>query len=260
MSRIKECFDALRRQNKKALVGFITPGVPEGADTVELALSLSEAGCDILELGIPFSDPAADGPVIQRASDLALRSGVTPESVLSIAAGIRSRSQMPLLFLMYYNTIYHFGVESFAQACMDAGIDGLIVPDLPYEEQDELLPHLTARDIDLITLAAPTSGERLGMIVPSATGFVYCVSTAGVTGERSRVESDIDAFLARIGSLTATPRAVGFGISTPEQARRLAPHCEGVIVGSGLVRRLMDEDIPSALSFISSLRRALDDE
>jgi tryptophan synthase alpha chain len=167
---------------------------------------------------------------------------------------------MPLLFLLYYNTIFRYGAERFAAACGSSGVDGLIVPDLPFEERGDLLSTLTPRGIDLITMAAPNSGERLAMILPPATGFVYCVSAAGVTGERNRVEASLDGFLETVGRLTAAPRAVGFGISTPEQARRVKSYCEGVIVGSGLVRRLMEDGTGAALGFIASLRRALDEE
>lgn len=259
MSRIERCFEALKRQNRKALIGFAVPGVPEGADTAELALALEGAGCDLLELGVPFSDPIADGPVIQTASERALRSGMTPGAVLDIAARVRERSEMPLLFLLYYNTIFHYGAERFAAACESSGVDGLIVPDLPFEERGELLSALAPRDVDLITMAAPNSGERLERILPPAAGFVYCVSAAGVTGERDRVEASLDGFLTAVGRLTAAPRAVGFGISSPEQARRVKSFCEGVIVGSGLVRRLMEEGTDAALGFIASLRRALDE-
>lgn len=258
MSRITERFAELRGKNRTALIPFFVPGVPGGVSIEDMVLHLAQAGADLIEIGVPFSDPVADGPVIQRADEAALAGGMNLDTILNAVANVRPRTETPLLLLIYFNTIHHYGCERFASACREAGVDGLIVPDLPYEEQAELREPLAGMPIDLIPLAAMTSRNRLPMILDNAGGFVYCVSTKGVTGERGQLNVGLSGFLAEIKEITDTPRAVGFGISTPEQARFLKPHCEGIIIGSALVRRLLDEGLKAGTDFIHLMRKALD--
>ena len=258
MSRIAEHFAALEQRGRTALIPFFVPGVPAGVSIEDMILGLAESGADLIEIGVPFSDPVADGPVIQQADEQALSGGMNIDTILKAVASVRDKTQTPLLLLIYFNTIHHYGCRRFATDCRDAGVDGLIVPDLPYEEAAELKDPLSGLPIDLITLASMTSHDRLPMILKDSRGFVYCVSTRGVTGERGQLSEGLDEFLAEIKDITNTPRAVGFGISTPEQVRSLKPHCEGIIVGSALVRRLLDEGLESGMNFVRTLRKALD--
>jgi len=258
MSRISERFTELKEKNRTALIPFFVPGVPAGVSIENMVLHLEEAGADLIEIGVPFSDPVADGPVIQRADEAALADGMNLDTVLNAVANVRSKTATPLLLLIYFNTVHHYGCDRFANACRDAGVDGLIVPDLPYEEAAELSEPLQGMPVDLITLASMTSRDRLPMILHDSRGFVYCVSTKGVTGERGQLSDGLSGFLAEVRDITSTPRAVGFGISTPEQVRSLAPHCEGIIIGSGLVRRLLDEGLSEGMNFVRTLRKALD--
>jgi tryptophan synthase alpha chain len=258
MSRITECFAKLKEKKRTALIPFFVPGVPAGVSIEEMVLHLMQAGADLIEIGVPFSDPVADGPVIQRADEKALADGMNIDTILNAVANVRDKTATPLLLLIYFNTIHHYGCQRFAEACRDAGVDGLIVPDLPYEEAAELKEPLSGMSVDLISLASMTSRDRLPMILKDSRGFVYCVSTRGVTGERGQLSEGLGGFLTEIGDITNTPRAVGFGISTPEQVRSLQPHCEGIIIGSGLVRRLLDEGLDSGTNFVRTLRKALD--
>lgn len=253
MSRIENAF---YKNNRKALIPFIVPGVC-GAPVDEIVCSLVDNGADIVEIGIPFSDPVADGPTIQRAGQMALNNGMNTDIVFDMVAKARSKSDVPLVLLVYYNTIFKYGNEKFVEKCLQSGIDGLIVPELPFEERAELDDVIAERPIDLITLAAPTSGDRLKKILPPAKGFIYCVSKAGVTGERSELSPDLKGFMIEVKAYTDKPRAIGFGISSPDMVKSVKAHCEGVIVGSALVRRLLDEDVKSAMDFIYSLRKAL---
>jgi tryptophan synthase alpha chain len=258
MSRITERFAELKKEGRTALIPFFVPGVPACVSIEEIILGLEEAGADLIEIGVPFSDPVADGPVIQRADEKALVGGMNLDTILSAVTNVRSKTATPLLLLIYFNTVHHYGCGRFASACLDVGVDGLIVPDLPYEEQGELREPLLGMPIDLIPLVSMTSRDRLPMILHDARGFVYCVSTTGVTGERGELNERLSGFLADVRDITHTPRAVGFGISTPEQVRYLRDHCEGVIIGSALVRRLLDEGMESGMNFVRSLRKVLD--
>ena len=256
MSRITERFIELKEKGRTALIPFFVPGAPAGVSIEEMILDLEQAGADLIEIGVPFSDPVADGPVIQRADEIALSGGMNLDTILNAVARVRSQTATPLLLLIYFNTVHHYGCGRFAKACRDAGVDGLIVPDLPYEEAMELKEPLAGMPIDLIPLASMTSRDRLPMILEDAEGFVYCVSTTGVTGERGELNKGLSGFLTDVKDITGTPRAVGFGISTPEQARSLRSHCEGIIIGSALVRRLLDEGQKSGMNFIRSLRKS----
>lgn len=221
---------------KKAFIPFVTAGDPDLETTEKLVLMMAAAGADLIELGIPFSDPVAEGIVIQQADERALKSGTTTDKIFDMVKRVRQKSDVPLAFMTYINPIYVYGAGRFFKKCNECGIDAAIVPDLPFEERDELLPFCKANDVRLISLIAPTSEERIGMIAAAAQGFVYCVSSLGVTGVRNTITTDIGAMVKRIKAAKDIPCAIGFGISTPEQARRMAAVADGVIVGSAIVK------------------------
>lgn len=256
-TRISEKFIELKKANRKALIPFFVPGAHKDLSIEDVILNLEKSGADLIEVGIPFSDPVADGKTIQESAKVALNNGIHTNAILSAISNARKSTQVPILLLVYYNSIFKYGTKKFANACYSAGIDGLIIPDLPFEESDEMNVVLNELPIDLITLVARTSNERMKTILPNTSGFIYCVSSVGVTGERASVYEDITSFLDNIKSYTNTPRAVGFGISTPAQAQSISKSCEGVIVGSALVRRLLI-DPNSGFTFINELRNALD--
>lgn len=255
MSRIASVF----RPGHKVLIAYITIGYPNMKTTLEVASVLSDNGCDIIELGIPFSDPLADGVTIQQASYQALQQGVTPEVCLEVAYQLRQKLATPLVFMTYYNPVFNFGVEAFCQASTAAGIDGLIVPDLPLEEGAELEVITQKHNLDLIYLLAPTSTEeRISMVANRSQGFIYLVSITGVTGARQTLPPELEGFVKRVRQKAQQPLCVGFGISTPEQARRLAKVADGVIVGSRLIQLMVEDVTLSSLkAFILSLREAL---
>ena len=256
MSRIEKIF----KSGRKALIGYLTAGYPSAETTCEAAVVLAESGCDIIELGIPFSDPLADGATIQHASYEALQKGITPQDCLKIAATLRRRIDTPLVFMSYYNPLLNFGLEDFCRASAEAGIDGLIIPDLPPEEGGELEEAAGKHDIDLIYLLTPTStGERISLVAEKSRGFIYLVSITGVTGTRQALPADLEGFVERVRAQTPKPLCIGFGVSNPEQAKRVARIADGVIVGSRLIQ-LIDEDIAlaSLKSTLLSLREALD--
>ena len=236
MSRIQQRFDYLRSRSEKGLVTFITAGDPDLATTEELIGVLEGAGADIIELGVPFSDPMADGPTIQRASERALLSGTTLPGILDTVRSARQTSQVPILLMGYYNPVLSYGLERFAVDAAVAGVDGLLIVDLPPEESDELRGLLNRNGIDLICLLTPTSDDRrIDLVRKHGSGFLYYVSVTGVTGARQDVSPSVAGAVARIRARTDLPVAVGFGISTPEQASRMAEAADGVVVGSALV-------------------------
>jgi len=239
MTRIGEKFASLRKVGRKAFVGFLTAGDPSLERTAEVAVELEGAGVDVLELGVPFSDPLADGPVIQRASERALRRGVTFARVLELVATIRRRSQLPLLLFSYLNPLVRFGLRRAAEQAAASGADGVLVTDLPPEEAEEWLGTARAAGLDTVFLASPTSPEaRLRRVAEASRGFVYAISRTGVTGEREALSEDARPLVARLKALTDEPVAVGFGISKPEQVASVAAVADGVVVGSALVRFL----------------------
>ena len=241
MTRISDRFARLRAEGRSAFVGFVTAGDPSLDRTVDVAVSLAESGVDVLELGVPFSDPLADGPVIQRASERALRQGTTLATVLKCVRTIRQQSDVPLLLFSYLNPLLHFGLERLAGAAVDAGIDGVLVTDLPPEEADEWLSISRARDLDTVFLAAPTSPpERLARVASACRGFVYAVARTGVTGEQEQLSQDAAPLVRALRDLTPSPVALGFGISTPDQVAAAAALADGVVVGTALVRFLED--------------------
>ena len=239
MTRIGDRFGRLRVEGRKAFIAFLTAGDPSLDRTVDLALELDAAGVDVLELGVPFSDPLADGPVIQRASERALRRGVTLERVLEVVRRVRRRSQVPLLLFSYFNPIFRYGVDGLTAAARDAGVDGVLITDLPPEEAEGWLERARAAELDTVFLAAPTSPEeRLRRVAGASRGFVYAVSRTGVTGERDALSEDARPLVRRLKQLTGEPVALGFGIATPEQVRAAAEVADGAVVGSALVRFL----------------------
>jgi tryptophan synthase alpha chain len=239
VSGLSAAFASSRRAGRPAFVAFLTAGDPSLERTVEAALELDRAGADVLELGVPFSDPVADGPVIQRASERALRRGTHLSDVLEVARRIRQRSRLPIVLFSYYNPLLQRGLVRLAGEAREAGIDGVLVTDLPPEEAEEWLSAARGASLDTIFLAAPTSPEaRLRRVAEASRGFVYAVSRTGVTGERHDVSREASDLLGRLKALTDTPVALGFGISTPEQVRTAGALADGVVVGSALVRFL----------------------
>ena len=238
MTRIDETFKRLKEEQKTAFIGFLTAGDPDLETSSACLLEMVKNGCDIIEIGIPFSDPMAEGPVIQEASNRALAQGIKTDDVMQMVAQVRTKTQIPLVYLLYYNQIYTYGIERFLKASAAAGIDAIIVPDLPYEHQQELRPLASAYDITLISLITPISSKRKEMIAKQSEGFLYCVTSLGVTGERASFTMDLKAYLEELAAYTDTPKALGFGISTAEQIREFKEYADGVIVGSAIVKQI----------------------
>lgn len=223
-------------ENKKAFIPFITCGDPDLETTAKIVRAAVENGADLIELGIPFSDPTAEGPVIQGANIRALSGGVTTDKVFSLVKELRTDITVPMVFMTYANVVFSYGAEKFISTCRDIGINGLILPDLPFEEKDEFLPICKKYGVALISLIAPTSENRIAMIAKEAEGFIYLVSSLGVTGMRTEINTDLKSIVDVIRQNTAVPCAIGFGISTPEQAKKMADLSDGAIVGSAIIR------------------------
>ena len=223
-------------ENKKAFIPFITCGDPDLETSAKIVRAAVENGADLIELGIPFSDPTAEGPVIQVANIRALSGGVTTDKVFSLVKELRTDITVPMVFMTYANVVFSYGAEKFISTCRDIGINGLILPDLPYEEKDEFLPICKKYGVALISLIAPTSENRIAMIAKEAEGFIYLVSSLGVTGMRTEINTDLKSIVDVIRQNTAIPCAIGFGISTPEQAKKMADISDGAIVGSAIIR------------------------
>ena len=259
MTRIGARFAALRREGKKAFVAFVSAGDPSLDRTVEVALELERGGVDVLELGVPFSDPLADGPVIQRASERALRRGTTLAGVLDVVRRIRRVSELPLLLFTYVNPLLRYGLARAAAEARESGADGILVTDLPPEEADEWVDTAGAAALDTVFLVAPTSpDERLRRVAQASRGFVYAISRMGVTGERDALSSDARPLVERLKALTSEPVALGFGLSTPEQVASAAQAADGVVVGSALVRFLEerpDGDVAGQVRWLKSAMR-----
>ena len=231
MSRIKEAF-----AHGQAFIAFITAGDPSLDITEELILKMQEAGADLIEIGIPFSDPVAEGIVIQQADERALAAGTTTDKIFQMLERIGDKVKIPLAFMTYVNPIYTYGIDKFLSKCKQYGVDAIIVPDVPFEEKGELKPFCDKYGISLISLIAPTSNERIKKIAKDAQGFVYCVSSMGVTGVRSEITTNIGEMVSFVKDAQNIPCAIGFGISTPAQAREMAQYADGVIVGSAIVK------------------------
>ncbi|MBE5859116.1 MAG: tryptophan synthase subunit alpha [Butyrivibrio sp.] len=231
MSKIAEAF-----LNKKAFIPFITCGDPDLETTKNIVKKLAESGADLIELGIPFSDPTAEGPVIMEANIRALKNGITTDDVFDMVRELRESVTVPMVFMTYANVVFSYGIEKFVQNCREVGIDGMILPDVPFEEKREFEEICEAYGIDFISMIAPTSEERIDKIAQEAKGFIYIVSSLGVTGTRDSISSDIKSLVQRVRKNTDVPCAVGFGISTPAQAAEMADISDGAIVGSAIVR------------------------
>ena len=231
MSRIEEAF-----QKHKAFIAFITVGDPDLETTERVVHAAVENGADLIELGIPFSDPTAEGPVIMEADEVALKAGTTTDKVFELTKKLRETITVPMVYMTYANVVFSYGCEKFARKAADAGIDGLILPDVPYEEKEEFTEVFDRYGLDLISMIAPTSEDRIAMIAKEAKGFIYMVSSLGVTGTRSEITTDISAMTDLVKKNSEVPCAVGFGISTPEQAARMAELSDGAIVGSAIIK------------------------
>jgi tryptophan synthase alpha chain len=255
MSNIAKAF-----QNGKAFVPFLTCGDPDLETTAKLVRALAQSGADLIELGIPFSDPTAEGPVIQEANVRALSAGATTDKIFDLVRDLRQDVTVPMVFMTYANVVYSYGAEKFISTCAQIGIDGLILPDLPYEEKDEFLPLCHQYGVDLISMIAPTSENRIAMIAKEAEGFLYLVSSLGVTGTRSEITTDLGSIVSVVRQNTNIPCAVGFGISTPEQAKKMAALSDGAIVGSAIVKLIAQhgrDAVPYVAAFAKSLKDAL---
>ena len=252
MSRISKAFE-----KEKAFIAFITGGDPDIETSYELIKTMAASGADIIEIGIPFSDPIAEGPVIQEASLRALNAGTTTDSLFDMVARLRKEIDIPLIFMTYINPIYVYGTERFMKKCAEVGIDGVIVPDVPLEEKAELAGSCRENGVDLISMIAPTSKERIEMIAREAEGFIYCVSSLGVTGVRSEIKTDIGTMVEHVKAVTDVPCAVGFGISTPEQAKKMAGLSDGAIVGSAIVKLVAEygkDAAPYVADYVKSMK------
>lgn len=231
MTRIHKAFE-----NGKAFISFVTGGDPDLDTTKKLIIEMEKSGADLIEVGIPFSDPVAEGPVIQEANERALANGCTTDKLFDAIKEVRETVEVPIVFLTYLNPVYTYGKERFMKRCVECGVDGIIITDLPYEEKDELYPECKEYGVDLISLIAPTSHEKISMIAKEAMGFVYCVSSMGVTGVRSNITTDLKEMTDLVRKSTDIPCVVGFGIATPEQAENVALYSDGAIVGSAIVK------------------------
>ncbi len=255
MSNIRKAFE-----KGKAFIPFITCGDPDLETTAKVVKAAVANGADLIELGIPFSDPTAEGPVIQGANLRALTGGVTTDKVFDLVRELRKDVTVPMVFMTYANVVYSYDAEKFIKTCGEIGIDGLILPDLPFEEKDEFLPICRKYNVDLISLIAPTSENRISMIAKEAEGFIYVVSSLGVTGTRSEIKTDLKSIVDVIRANTDVPCAIGFGISTPEQAQKMAELSDGAIVGSAIIKYLekYGKDAPKYIGeYVKSMKDAL---
>lgn len=257
MNRIQDAFD----KKKKVFIGFVTAGDPDMETTKKLVMAMVKAGAGVVEFGIPFSDPVAEGPVIQRADMRALSAGTTTDKIFDMVAELRQETQVPLVFLTYANPIYTYGAEKFFAKCEETGIDGVIIPDIPYEEREEMRPYSEPHHIALVPLIAPTSKDRIQKIAAIAQGYVYIVSSLGVTGVRKNITTDIGAIVKEVRKATSIPAAVGFGIATPEQAYKMAKASDGAIVGSAIekiVEQYGKESPAHVYEYVKSMVEAVD--
>ena len=255
MSNIKKAFE-----NGKAFIAFVTCGDPDLETTAKVVRAAVENGADLIELGIPFSDPTAEGPVIQGANLRALRGGITTDKIFAFVKELRRDVKVPMVFMTYANVVFSYGAEKFISTCRDIGIDGLILPDLPFEEKEEFLPACRQYDVDLISLIAPTSENRISMIAREAEGFIYIVSSLGVTGTRNEIRTDLSSIVKVVRENTKVPCAIGFGISTPEQEKKMADISDGAIVGSAIVKLIekYGTDAPEHVAeYVKSMKDAI---
>ena len=255
MSNIRKAFE-----NGKAFIAFITCGDPDLETTVKVVKEAAENGADLIELGIPFSDPTAEGPTIQGANLRALTGGVTTDKIFDMVKELRKDVTIPMVFMTYANVVFSYGSERFIKTCSEIGIDGIILPDLPYEEKEEFHPVCAKYGVDLISLIAPTSENRIAQIAKDAEGFIYVVSSLGVTGTRSEIKTDLESIVKAIRENSEVPCAIGFGISKPEQARKMADISDGAIVGSAIIKIIekYGKDSPKYVGeYIRSMKEAI---
>lgn len=255
MSNIRKAFE-----NGKAFIAFITCGDPDLETTAKVVRAAAENGADLIELGIPFSDPTAEGPVIQGANLRALTGGITTDKIFAFVKELRRDVKVPMVFMTYANVVFSYGAEKFISTCREIEIDGLILPDLPFEEKEEFQPLCRQYDINLISLIAPTSENRIAMIAKEAEGFVYIVSSLGVTGTRSEIKTDLASIINVVRENTDVPCVIGFGISTPEQAKKMADISDGAIVGSAIIKLLEKhgKDAPKYVGeYVKSMKNAI---
>lgn len=258
MSKIKEAF-----AGGKAFIPFITCGDPDLDTTKEIVRAMEKNGADLIELGIPFSDPTAEGPVIQAANLRALTGGVTTDKIFDMVEDLRKDVKVPMVFMTYANVVFSYGIERFAKKAAAVGMDGVILPDVPFEEKEEFASVFRKEGMDLISLIAPTSHDRISMIAKEAEGFVYCVSSLGVTGMRSQITTDVGAMVELVKKSSDIPAAIGFGISGPEQAKKMAAVSDGVIVGSAIVKlveKYGKDAVPYVAEFVKSVKDATGSE
>lgn len=244
----------------KAFIGFVTAGDPTLDVTEQLIYAMEQGGADLIEIGIPFSDPMAEGVVIQQANERALAAGCTTDKVFALVEQVRKKTQIPLVFLTYLNPIFTYGAQKFMEQCARVGVDGLIIPDMPFEEKGELAEICAQYGIDIISMIAPTSHERIARIASAATGFIYCVSSLGVTGVRSEIHTDLAEMVRLIRQSTDLPCAVGFGIATPEQAHAVAAVSDGAIVGSAIVKLVEQygaDSVPYVRDYVKQMKAAV---
>jgi tryptophan synthase alpha chain len=260
-NRIDACFDKLKQENRKALITFLTAGDPDMETTEKCILEMFDNGSDIIEIGVPFSDPIAEGPTIQKASKRSLDGGTNLDMIFDLVRKVRMQTDKPLLLMMYLNTLYKFGSEKFFGLCKECDIDGVIVPDMPFEERDEIQAQADKYGIYNIFLVAPTSHERIKMIASEAKGFLYIVSSLGVTGTRKEINTDFNYLLEPLKDGSFCPACIGFGISDGAQAKAMASYCDGAIMGSAVVNIIAEhgKDSPKYVGeFIKSVRSGMD--
>lgn len=257
-NRIEKMFEAKKADGKKALITFVTAGDPDIATTERLVHEMIKEGADLVELGVPYSDPIAEGPVIQAANERAMKNKVRLGDIFSLCYRLRATFKTPFVLLLYVNCIVQYGADRFFKACHDNGVDAVIVPDLPFEERGEIADDAKRHDVQIITMVSPISDERIKTIAKDAEGFLYCVSSLGVTGVRSNFETDFNAFFQQIRSATSIPTAIGFGISNGEQAAAVREFTDGVIVGSAFVKRVGEAaNADAAVQAVGALTREL---
>ncbi len=246
--------------NHKAFIAFLTAGDPDADSTVKFILEMEKAGVDLVEIGIPFSDPTAEGVVIQEADLRSLRGGMTTDGVFEIVRKVRESSDLPLVFMTYLNPVFHYGYDRFFGKCRELGVDGIIIPDLPFEEKGEVEEPAAAHGVEVISMVAPTSEDRIQAIAGQAKGFLYVVSSMGVTGVRKEIKTDLTSIVASIRKATDIPCAIGFGISTPQQAAKMAEISDGAIVGSAIVRIIAGKGAdaaPEIGEYVASMKAAV---
>jgi tryptophan synthase alpha chain len=255
MSKIKQAFE-----NKKAFIPFITAGDPNLKTTQELVIKMADAGADLIELGIPFSDPVAEGPVIEEANYRALGAGTTTDKIFDMVSNVRKTCSVPLAFMTYANPVFTYGTDKFMRKCKEVDVSAVIIPDIPFEEKDEIIPFSSKYGIDFISMIAPTSKNRIRTISREAKGFLYCVSSMGVTGVRNDIGSEVEEMIRVAKEVNDIPCAIGFGISTPEQAEKMSEISDGVIIGSAIVKiigKYGEDCIPHVLDYVCAIKKAI---